>query len=484
MAVFSLLVPLVVLALSVVLGYLAQQQESPPPLTTAPCTNDEWLSVSLDPAVEGWMASGSNKLPLLDPCHVFSETYVESRRKFRQAASKVGAEWHRLPIAIPPSLQVDGFLAGTDDDDTEYTIDIAVLYGTKPGLAVHTAGVHGVEGYAGAPIQIAFLESIYPLLKQQELPTMVLIHAVNPFGMAHYRRFNENNVDLNRNGLHPEEWKQLLHSISTTSHQDTPYAQFHTLFNPKGPPNWLYATVTLLAHAIQQLAIHGFFTLKAALVTGQYYDPKGIFYGGNELQPSLRVLYDFFQETLLAEKEQQSTTEADDDTDGEEATKTNAKCCTGTVTWIDVHTGLGPSGSDSLVVDKESMSVVEQQAPIWFPGAHMPHLSEQAQDVNKGYEDAMGFTPCLFRRLFAPEQNYCAAAQEFGTVPGLLVAHSLILENRAFHHVASRQEALQWAQSTTKRAFYKQTPTWRRQILDRGMQLWLQAIRRSALADD
>ena len=24
---------------------------------------------------------------------------------------------------------------------------------------------------------------------------------VNPFGMAHFRRFNENNVDLNRNAL-------------------------------------------------------------------------------------------------------------------------------------------------------------------------------------------------------------------------------------------------------------------------------------------
>ena len=34
---------------------------------------------------------------------------------------------------------------------------------------------------------------------------VVLIHAINPFGYAWHRRFNENNVDINRNFLLAEE---------------------------------------------------------------------------------------------------------------------------------------------------------------------------------------------------------------------------------------------------------------------------------------
>jgi len=88
----------------------------------------------------------------------------------------------------------------------DYTTDIAVLAGSGPGLVVHSSGVHGVEGFAGSGIQIAILsnfsaEAAEARSADPDAPTIVLVHAVNPFGMAHFRRFNENNVDLNRNAL-------------------------------------------------------------------------------------------------------------------------------------------------------------------------------------------------------------------------------------------------------------------------------------------
>jgi len=39
---------------------------------------------------------------------------------------------------------------------------------------------------------------------------MLFIHVLNPFGMKHNRRFNQNNVDLNRNFLTEEEFKEQL----------------------------------------------------------------------------------------------------------------------------------------------------------------------------------------------------------------------------------------------------------------------------------
>ena len=113
------------------------------------------------------------------PDCAFAETYWEARAKFREAAAAAGAELHALEV-VPT-----------------YFMDVAVLPGSGPGLVVHSSGVHGVEGYAGSAIQIALLRKLAGAGASNSsggAPTVVLVHAVNPFGMAHYRRFNEHNV--------------------------------------------------------------------------------------------------------------------------------------------------------------------------------------------------------------------------------------------------------------------------------------------------
>ena len=60
------------------------------------------------------------------------------------------------------------------------------------------SGVHGVEGFLGASVQLRALER----LASRDLPAGVgvaMIHAANPWGFAHLRRVDENNVDVNRN---------------------------------------------------------------------------------------------------------------------------------------------------------------------------------------------------------------------------------------------------------------------------------------------
>ena len=108
---------------------------------------------------------------------VFSESYSEARDKFRSAASAAGGKLHAL-VVIPGET---------------YTIDIAVWQGTGEGLVVHSSGVHGVEGFAGSAIQIGAIGTLVGE-GQDHSPTIVLVHAVNPYGMAHFRRFNEHNV--------------------------------------------------------------------------------------------------------------------------------------------------------------------------------------------------------------------------------------------------------------------------------------------------
>jgi hypothetical protein len=90
---------------------------------------------------------------------------------------------------------------------------------------IHSSGVHGVEGYLGSAVQVRFLHELLlrsgtdDAVDDRRSPSasspyssstcftrgnvrkVLLIHSVNPYGMRHHRRTNENNVDLNRNVL-------------------------------------------------------------------------------------------------------------------------------------------------------------------------------------------------------------------------------------------------------------------------------------------
>ena len=68
-----------------------------------------------------------------------------------------------------------------------------------------SSGIHGVEGFFGSAVQLAFLDSLPPNWQPPPGTKFILLHALNPFGFAWRRRFNEENVDLNRNFLLPEE---------------------------------------------------------------------------------------------------------------------------------------------------------------------------------------------------------------------------------------------------------------------------------------
>jgi predicted deacylase len=124
---------------------------------------------------------------MTDAIDFFSPDYGAARERFRAAAQAAGAALH--------SLGLDANGPGGE----ALTIDIAWL-GDTPArrIVLHTSGLHGVEAFAGSAIQLA-------LLKQPPAPkaecALVLVHVLNPYGMAWLRRTNENNVDLNRNFL-------------------------------------------------------------------------------------------------------------------------------------------------------------------------------------------------------------------------------------------------------------------------------------------
>ncbi len=177
-------------------------------------------------------------------------------------------------------------------------------------MLIHSSGLHGVEAFAGSAIQLQWLaEGIRPL---SEDAAIVLAHVLNPYGMAWLRRFNENNVDLNRNFLAPQD-----------KFEGAPegYQNLDAFLNPTTPPS----RDLFYLRGAGLLARHGMAPLKRAIAGGQYVNPKGLFFGGHRLEQGPAA----FQQYL------------DDHLAGVER-----------IVAIDIHTGLGRFGHDRLLVDE------------------------------------------------------------------------------------------------------------------------------------
>lgn len=293
-----------------------------------------------------------------------------------------------------------------------------------------SGGVHGVEGFAGSAIQIAWLESF----AGEKHPTIVLVHAVNPYGMANGRRFDQSNVDLNRNAI-------LDFSIPELQRNSQLYQPFdESLFAPRRAPSTFDLYFGIMWKGACAIYKHGYANLKKAMVTGQYMNPKGLFYGGKELQPSHEVLYNFINDTILPRE--------------------------GPVTWVDVHTGLGKiPGQDTLIISNEEK---RRLLPTVFVGA-----SIQDNQVTAGYDWVVGRPKDFYSTLF---QDSWIFTQEFGTIKSVLVARALVLENMAYFY---SQEQNDRYKALLRGAFYPRTATFRSRVLIRGWTVLAQALERS-----
>ncbi|KAJ9464874.1 hypothetical protein DIPPA_26445 [Diplonema papillatum] len=372
----------------------------------------------------------------------FSDDYKTARHKFRQAVSQIPGMVHESHAVI---------------EGSDYTIDFAYLKSASAApedggdLVVHFSGTHGVEGFAGSAVQTATLREWArdPAKLPRKGTSVLFVHALNPFGMAHNRRFNEHNVDLNRNAVYdPEARKALVEREDVAG-----YFQFDQLLNPSRPPTVIDSAL-FFYKIVKNILAHGLPALKRALVTGQYTKPSSIFYGGATLQPSYVILQQFFEAHRLTK-------------------------ATGKAVHIDVHTGLGPSGVDTMLVasDRE-LRYVERVFP--WDAAEYPQTKVESTDggvksqqAGIGYDLAKGMSGEAIEYLLPEAQVAATICQEFGTLHMVLVGRALMLENMAFQHDKRHQPY--WA-TYTRDAFYVRTSHWRNSVLERGIELLSQAV--------
>jgi hypothetical protein len=347
----------------------------------------------------------------------FSEDYSIARRRFREGVARAKGQLHSISIA-----------AKGPDHET-LTMDIAWFGTAQPShLLLHTSGLHGVEAFAGSAIQLRVLDD-FPALPSDV--AVVLGHVLNPYGMAWLRRFNENNVDLNRNFLAPGQ---------RCDGSSEAYAILDRLLNPASPPSSDF----FLARAAWAIVKHGMPALRQAVGGGQYDFPRGIMFGGRQREQGPREFEVFLVKHLNDVQR---------------------------VIAIDVHTGLGRFGEDTLLVDRSKYGVVQNT----FGG----RVASADSNSGTGYEPT-GTIEAMLYRLW-PNANVVYACQEFGTVGPLRIVSALRQENRWHHYGVATTDHV--SKQKLKQAFCPDSEAWQTGVLKRGCELFHAAFRKLAVRE-
>jgi hypothetical protein len=354
----------------------------------------------------------------------FSPDYFRARDQFRQAAEAVGARLEKHAIAARgPSGE-------------ELTIDVALLGSEAPRRAgLVSSGVHGVEGFFGSAVQLAMLGRAETIDSLPENVRLVLLHAVNPYGFAHRRRWNEDNVDVNRN---------LLRENEAFTGSPPLYGKLDGWLNPKSPPGRIDG---FIPGAIGPLLRYGKRKIAETLPVGQYEFPQGLFYGGAEPSESNRILTEHF-ETWLGSAEE--------------------------VVHIDFHTGLGKRGDYELYLPFDEGSAQSR----WFE-QHFDASRVSAVPVTKDGEEPSGYPTrgsfdrwCLAR---FEGRDYKYACAEFGTYPAIAVVAALRAENRAYHWGRTGED-YEWTKQRLVEVFSPASARWREKVVASGVAIVDQAL--------
>jgi hypothetical protein len=345
--------------------------------------------------------------PDLEPETFFSPDYATARGRFLAAARAAGADLASLA------------LTATGPGGAALAIDVARLGPPDASrVLLHSCGLHGVEGFAGSAVQLAVLQ------RAPAVPAgcaIVLAHVLNPHGMAWLRRVNENNVDLNRNFLSPGERWEGAPAL---------YSRLDALLNPPTPPMADRFWWRLAAMALR----HGPRALKQAIAEGQYEFPRGLFFGGRMLEAGPRAYLDFLRRSLARAEY---------------------------VLAIDMHTGLGPRGSETLVLEAGA-GATPATGLARALGRNLvdPAAGGAAYRIRGGMGGALS--------TVLPDARIDFLLQEVGTYPAHAVLAALRDENRCHHHDGGLAHP---AKRALLEAFTPLSPLWRRQAVEKGARL-------------
>lgn len=343
----------------------------------------------------------------------FSPDFASARGRFRTLTGSARGKLACIPLET------------TDPGGKPLAIDIAWLGASQPRRAlIHVSGIHGVEGFAGAAIQAAALQSPVDLPHDTAL---ILVHVFNPYGMSWLRRCNGSNVDLNRNFFFGDhDWQS----------EASGYAALDAFLNPQRPPSTDMFHLRLL---LAQIGL-GTRAIRQAVASGQHINDKGLFFAGGKLEDEPRLYLDWLNKNL---------------------------CDVEHLCVVDVHTGLGPFGQSSLFIRSDLAKREELAARLG-----LPIISPENETNVMGYEFDGGH--CKVYRSALPHARIDFLTQEFGTWSGRRLLRVLRAENQHHHYGSGALD--HWSKKSIKEAFCPASPAWRKNVIESGLLLLTRAL--------
>lgn len=362
-------------------------------------------------------ATAADPLPL---------TYDECRARFRRAAVVSG-----LTVT---SEQIEA----RGPEGQALTIDWVRWGSDRPRrLLVVLSGVHGVEGFIGSAVQSDLLHRRAEMATPDDVGVLV-VHSVNPWGMAWWRRQNESNVDLNRNWsrdhLHPPD--------------NAAYDQLHPIACPDTAT--LPSVDDLVATAMELVERRGMDWVQDGITRGQYSRPDGLHYGGTRTEPSNRVLESIIDRVTGVDR----------------------------ALVIDLHTGHGPRSAITLLSDQPPGSAQDEflrsnftdvtvEATVTDPDATAGSTTGR---IANGIRDLIG-------------DGSCSTSAEFGTADDLEQLAATYQESWVHRH-GDRDDPVHAAAIWRYRScFTPEDATWAATCRRRGARLLDDALRAVARWD-
>jgi hypothetical protein len=344
--------------------------------------------------------------------------YIESRNTFCALATKLGAE-----------LQVyshdDGAASGLFTDIARFGPADA---GT---IVVIASGTHGVEGYAGAACQQRFMQTFNKHYANTGM-AYLLVHAVNPWGFLNDRRVTQEGIDLNRNFVDFPVAKQGASG----------YGAYHPLLvsNYRPMPLGLWNEVRLLSGALRRESRQ---SMRAAITSGQYDYPDGLFFGGQGASKS-RVVWERIVNTFVGQRKR--------------------------AFLLDIHSGLGKYGYGELISYLAESSGDFRRMSAWFDGGLKSMVD--GSSVSAAVD---GTLTAAFDRAVSGESY--AIGLEFGTRPALTVLNAMRADQWYHNNAANLSgKDRERVRRKMKHAFAPADVGWHDLIIDRFDQVMGQVV--------
>ena len=358
-----------------------------------------------------------------DAAACFSQTYAEARAKFLAAADAAGldaqAHVHPLRGQHGEELALDVVRDGPTD---------------APSVLVISSACHGVEGFCGSGVQVALLADA--TLRQRAHASgvaLLYLHALNPHGFSWWRRVTHENVDLNRNF---QDFSQPL------PHNAAYDAIAHLLLPAQWPP-----TPEVQQAMRDWIGQHGARAWQTAVTGGQYHHPEGLFFGGHNPTWSQQAIRHVLQDH------------------GQRCRRMG---------WIDLHTGLGPSGVGERIHAGPDEPTAIARARAWWGGPD----GRGVTSIYDGSSASSRLTGLMWEvgPQVCPQAEHTGLALEYGTLPVDQMLQALRADQWAENHPELPPAQRDAIRRQTRDAFYTDTDAWKQQVLDQAAEAVSQAV--------